>query len=100
MKWLVLVLLSVLVYAIIVASELSPRSSPAGAAVNQPSLLGESSIVPVEMREALVPKAGRVSVEGLPYRCVGMQLQRVDWMDKYKQSIDEIASVGADTVKF
>ena len=38
--------------------------------------------------------------EGLPYRAVGMQLQRVDWIDKYKQSIDEIADVGADAVKF
>lgn len=38
--------------------------------------------------------------EGLPYRCVGMQIQRVDWMDKYKQSVDEIAATGADTVKF
>jgi hypothetical protein len=41
-----------------------------------------------------------VAHKGLPYRCIGMQIQRVDWMDKYKQSIDEIANVGADTVKF
>ena len=41
-----------------------------------------------------------VAHEGLPYRCVGMQIQRVDWMSKYKDSIDEIAAVGADTVKF
>lgn len=38
--------------------------------------------------------------EGLPYRCIGMQIQRTDWMDKYKQSVDEIAATGADTVKF
>ena len=37
---------------------------------------------------------------GMPYRCVGMQIQRVDWLDKYKKSVDEIAAVGADTVKF
>ena len=35
---------------------------------------------------------------GLPYRGVAMQIQRVDWIDKYEQSIDEIADVGADTV--
>ena len=35
---------------------------------------------------------------GLPYRGVAMQIQRVDWIDKYQQSIDEIADVGADTV--
>ncbi len=34
----------------------------------------------------------------LPYRGVAMQLQRVDWMDKYKQSLDEISALGADTV--
>ena len=41
-----------------------------------------------------------LSHEGLPYCAVGMQIQRTDWMDKYKQSIDEIAALGADTVKF
>ena len=36
---------------------------------------------------------------GLPYRSVSMQLQRVDWIDKYKASIDEVAALGADTVE-
>src|SRR4051812_13322798 len=40
------------------------------------------------------------SRDGLPYCGVGMQIQRLDWIDKYKKSIDEIAAVGADTVKF
>ncbi len=35
---------------------------------------------------------------GLPYRGVGMQIQRVDWIDKYEHSIDQIADLGADTV--
>jgi len=35
---------------------------------------------------------------GLPYRGVAMQIQRVDWIDKYEKSIDEIADLGADTV--
>jgi len=34
----------------------------------------------------------------LPYRGVAMQLQRVDWTDEYKKSIDEIVDVGADTI--
>lgn len=38
--------------------------------------------------------------EGLPYVAVGVQIQRLDWLDKYKKSIDEIADLGADTVKF
>lgn len=35
----------------------------------------------------------------LPIVAVGMQIQRTDWLDKYEQSIDEIASLGADAVK-
>jgi hypothetical protein len=35
---------------------------------------------------------------GLPYRGIAMQIQRVDWIDKYEKSMDEIADVGADTV--
>src|SRR5262245_588815 len=37
-------------------------------------------------------------VGALPYKGAGMQIQRVDWIDKYKQSIDEIAALGCDTV--
>jgi hypothetical protein len=40
------------------------------------------------------------SLTGLPFRSVTMQVQRVDWMDKYKQGVDEIAALGADTVQF
>lgn len=35
----------------------------------------------------------------LPIRAVGIQVQRTDWIDRYKQSIDEIADLGADAVK-
>ncbi len=38
-------------------------------------------------------------LEGLPFCGITMQLQRTDWMDKYEQSIDEIAAMGADTVQ-
>ena len=37
-------------------------------------------------------------LDHLPYRGAGMQIQRVDWIDKYKKSIDEIAALGCDTV--
>ena len=43
-------------------------------------------------------QAMTLAVNGLPYRGVGMQIQRVDWIDKYEQSIDQIADLGADTV--
>lgn len=38
--------------------------------------------------------------DGLPFCSVSMQIQRTDWIDKYKQSCDEIAALGADTVMF
>lgn len=37
-------------------------------------------------------------MKALPYRGAGMQIQRVDWIDKYKESIDEMAAMGFDTV--
>jgi hypothetical protein len=41
-----------------------------------------------------------VPLTGLPYKGVAMQIQRVDWNEEYKKSIDEIAAIGADTVLF
>ena len=35
----------------------------------------------------------------LPLRGIAIQVQRVDWMDKYEKSIDEVAEMGADTVE-
>jgi hypothetical protein len=39
-----------------------------------------------------------IRTSGLPYKGAAIQIQRVDWLDKYKQSIDEIAAAGFDTV--
>jgi hypothetical protein len=64
------------------------------------SLLAKPDAVAAEPTAPSLALQSAVARVGLPYRCVGMQIQRVDWMDKYKQSIDEIADVGADTVKF
>jgi hypothetical protein len=38
-----------------------------------------------------------VKLEGVPFRGVAMQIQRTDWIDRYKKSIDEIVELGADT---
>ena len=38
------------------------------------------------------------SLEGLPFRSITMQIQRVDWIEDYKKSLSQIAAVGADTV--
>ena len=47
------------------------------------------------------PTTSNLAVRGrtqMPYRGVAIQVQRVDWIDRYKKSVDEIAAVGADTV--
>jgi hypothetical protein len=38
-------------------------------------------------------------IDGLPILAVGMQVQRTDWIDRYIESIDEIADLGATAVK-
>jgi hypothetical protein len=50
--------------------------------------------------DAAAPAPSAVSApdEILPLRGVAMQIQRVDWIDRYAESIDEIAALGADTV--
>ena len=53
------------------------------------------------VRTVYTPSTTRFTLaEGLPYRAIGMQIQRTDWMDNYKKSVDEIAATGADAVKF
>jgi hypothetical protein len=37
---------------------------------------------------------------GLPYKGVAMLIERTDWVEEYKKSVDEIAGTGADTVMF
>ena len=56
-----------------------------------------TAVAPAPPREAPPPPA--VPTGLLPVRAVGMQIQRTDWIDRYKQSIDEIAGLGADAVK-
>ncbi len=56
-----------------------------------PTAVVENAPMPSEHSSQMLLKA-------LPFRSVAMQVQRVDWIDKYKKSIDEIAAVGADTV--
>ncbi len=54
-----------------------------------------------EAASPAIPAADRTteaSREGMPYIGAGIQIQRVDWIDRYKQSISEIAEIGGDTV--
>lgn len=84
-----LIVITVAVYLVGVACALLPNAATDGAA----SAGGATAF-------AQSAPAAKVNghLAGLPYRSIGMQIQRVDWIEEYKQSIDEIADVGADTV--
>jgi hypothetical protein len=56
-------------------------------------LQGDSAAAPAADQPVVHSLTG-----GRPYCGVAIQLQRVDWVDKYKDLIDHIASDGADTV--
>ncbi len=61
---------------------------------------GQTQRVDATGQTSSAPAATQPLRQGmLPIRAVGIQLQRTDWMDRYKQSIDEVAAVGADAVK-
>ena len=71
--------------------------------------LGCMIFAPPESRSDFQQRANRAQhtatratrLTGFPLRGVAMQLQRIDFMDtEYRQSIDEIVDVGADTVMF
>src|SRR5262245_36881752 len=108
MKLVGLLSSAVVVYALVAACVLWPgaagnaHSGAQEAHAQMPGTPGNfpSSNVPEPRRKTSVAQRGHVSVEGLPYRGVTMQIQRPDWIDKYKKSLDEITSLGADTVKF
>jgi hypothetical protein len=80
-----------LLYALVLGCVIWPVTAPAGEGIAERD--------PAPSRQ---PAAGATiaSREGLPLRALGMQIQRVDWIDRYKQSIDEVAELGADAVKF
>lgn len=42
--------------------------------------------------------SGATNLEGLPYRSVSIQVQRIDWIPEYKKIMDKTAAIGADTV--
>jgi hypothetical protein len=49
--------------------------------------------------ESVMPRVRSAAwAEALPFKGAAMQIQRVDWIDKYKHSMDEMAAIGLDTV--
>lgn len=76
---------AVAVYLSVLAWVIWPTGSPAGA--------GESSD-PLRF----TPNPVQVKLEGLPYRGVAVQIQNAELIETYKNDIDEVAKLGADTV--
>ena len=82
---------AVLVYLVVLGCVLLPGTAP-GKKI--PSAQPDSALA-----NGAAPSARNVAlVEALPYRGAGMQIQRVDWIDRYKHSMDEMAALGFDTV--
>ncbi|MGD0539956.1 MAG: hypothetical protein ABSB33_00425 [Tepidisphaeraceae bacterium] len=80
-----IIIVAVVLYAAVVGCVMSsPESSTGNAA---------SSTSPD------LPVTGLVHIAGQrPFCGVAVQLQRVDWVEEYKKTIDDIAADGADTV--
>lgn len=63
-------------------------------------LLGGAGKPLAETTSNTVATTKAPALSGLPFRSITIQLQRTDWIDRYEAVIDEIADLGADTVKF
>jgi hypothetical protein len=104
MKLIGLLTSAIVVYALVAACVLWPSNSQSGNEQARAQLPGTPGNfpggIPNPRNKPAIAQRGHVSLDGLPYRSVTMQIQRPDWIEKYKQSLDEIVSVGADTVKF
>lgn len=76
---------AIVVYLIVLGCVMLPGEAPAKKLSN-------------EAAEAKPKGATGAWLKGLPYKGAAMQIQRVDWIDKYEKSMDEIAALGCDTV--
>jgi len=87
LRWIV-ILLGIGVYCVSVGCTLHADGNAPAKASRAPADSTPLPATPIELPE------------GLPYRAAVMQIQRTDWIDRYEQTIDEIATAGFDTVKF
>ncbi|HZZ43407.1 MAG TPA: hypothetical protein VFE58_10760 [Tepidisphaeraceae bacterium] len=92
------IVVGLLVYVVVLGCVLIPGAPPSASVASGAEPQEEIGLAGVP----IVPYTGksRVDKSMLPLRGAGMQIQRVDWIDKYKKSIDEIAELGCDTVMF
>ncbi len=83
-----IILTAVMTYLVVLGCVIWPAQAPARTASEDAQQSGSA------------PATAKANWSGLPFRGVVIQLQRVDWIDKYEKSIDDIADLGADTVEF
>lgn len=88
-RWWIILVVAVAAYLGVMGCVMWPSQATAA---------HESSSVNALDDEPPIRPMGKL--EGLPYRGVAMQVQRIDNMMDYGRSIDKIAALGADTVLF
>src|ERR1051325_9812102 len=84
---------AVAVYLIVLGCVMMPSDAPAKK-LSASGAPAEQTALETEHAAPFNPNFAGV----LPYKGAAVQIQRVDWIDKYKQAIDEIAALGLDTV--
>jgi hypothetical protein len=84
---------AVIVYLVVLGCVMMPSDAPAKKASSESRNSTDSN-------EARPVGSNAGLTAAMPYKGAAMQIQRVDWIDKYKTSIDEIAAIGCDTVSF
>jgi hypothetical protein len=92
------IIAAVAVYGIVLGLAVWPGEAPARQA--QARLTQARQATAPESPSAPSPGQQAAGPARLPLRGVAMEIQRVDWIDRYEQSIDEISALGADTVLF
>ena len=85
---------AVAVYLIVLGCVMMPSDAPA----KKMSVASDTLDPPPAANSGAVLTPDPKFAGALPFKGAAMQIQRVDWIDKYKQSIDEIAALGLDTV--
>lgn len=86
MKSRVWIIVGVAAYLAVMGCVIWPSNAPAGKAPND--LGPDPDVHPV------------IKLEGLPYRGIAMQVQRIDNVMDYGKCVDKIVELGADTVLF
>ena len=84
-RWWVVVLVAGVVYLGVAGCVIFTSQPDSGARADAPS-------------NQPILASGRV--DGLPFRGIAMQVQRIDDMMDYGRSVDKIAALGADTIEF